>query len=143
MNLAPQLPQPCPLLQYLAEITPLLIRKFREVFSTGDIYVNYRAFLAAIKSINEQVMYIPTYYFDTASWPLTGRCSVFVPTQGVAPGEVKDTPTFRFHQRKGAAAPVIHRVPAPPSADDVGVGEDGNALDVLTVLQKIRKHVRK
>jgi hypothetical protein len=36
--------------QYLAEVKDLLVRKFREVFSTGGINVNYRAFLRAVKA---------------------------------------------------------------------------------------------
>jgi hypothetical protein len=41
--------------QYLAEVKDLLVRKFREVFSTGGIYVNYRAFLRAVKAIEHGI----------------------------------------------------------------------------------------
>lgn len=41
--------------QYLAEVSHLVVRKFREVFTGGSgVYVNYRAFLEAMKAINTQ-----------------------------------------------------------------------------------------
>lgn len=35
-------------------MSPLLVRKFREVFSTGAVFVNYRAFLDAMRALHEQ-----------------------------------------------------------------------------------------
>jgi hypothetical protein len=35
-------------------VSPLLVRKFREVFSTGAVFVNYRAFLDAMRALHEQ-----------------------------------------------------------------------------------------
>ena len=64
----------------------LLVKKFREVFSTGAVYVNYRAFLNAMRAINEE---------------------------GTAPESVRDTAGFRFDLRKGVAPPQFHRIPAP------------------------------
>jgi hypothetical protein len=97
----------------LAEVSDLIVRKFREVFTTGAVYVNYRAFLEAVRTINEE---------------------------GVAPEAVKDTSSFRFDLRKGDAVPHLHRVPVPDASSSAN--DNGGNLDAKAVLQKIKKHVR-
>lgn len=51
--------------------------------------------------------------------------------------QVKDTATFRFDLRKGAAAPQLHRVPAPEAA----AWQSVRGLTEEAVLQKIKKMV--
>jgi hypothetical protein len=145
-------------------VKDLLVRKFREVFSTGGIYVNYRAFLRAMKAIEHgirpedvQVMMMMMYddgddddddddddYDPCASCSsaITGRKSL--PAMAVSCNpfldplcSLQDTADYRFDLRKDKAPPQIHRVPVvePVTWQQMG----GTEADVL---MKLKKQVR-